>query len=83
MALDKPLVVTAGEPAGIGPELCSTLADSPFAEDIVVIGDARLLDDRLRVVDTPFPAPVIPGRPDPANAKDLAGWANTCRRGLR
>ena len=73
MALDKPLVVTAGEPAGIGPELCSTLADSPFAEDIVVIGDARLLDDRLRVVDTPFPAPVIPGRPDPANAKTLLG----------
>ena len=71
MALDKPLVVTAGEPAGIGPELCSTLADSQFAEDIVVVGDARLIDDRLQVVDIPFPAPVIPGQPDPANAKAL------------
>lgn len=71
MALGKPLVVTAGEPAGIGPELCSTLADSQFAEDIVVVGDARLIDDRLQVVDIPFPAPVIPGQPDPANAKAL------------
>jgi len=67
----KPLVVTAGEPAGIGPELCSSLADSPYASDIVVVGDASLLDDRLQVVDTPFPAPVIHGQPDPANAKTL------------
>lgn len=71
MALGKPLVVTAGEPAGIGPELCSTLADSQFAEDVVVVGDARLIDDRLQVVDIPFPSPVIPGQPDPANAKAL------------
>jgi 4-hydroxythreonine-4-phosphate dehydrogenase len=67
----KPLVVTAGEPAGIGPELCSSLADTPYASDIVVVGDASLLDDRLQVVDTPFPAPVIHGQPDPANAKTL------------
>lgn len=71
MAPVKPLVVTAGEPAGIGPELCSSLADSPYASDIVVVGDASLLDDRLQVVDTPFPAPVIHGQPDPANAKTL------------
>jgi 4-hydroxythreonine-4-phosphate dehydrogenase len=71
VALAKPLVVTAGEPAGIGPELCSSLADSPFASDIVVVGDASLLDDRLQVVDMPFPAPVIHGQPDPANAKTL------------
>jgi len=71
VALDKPLVVTAGEPAGIGPELCSTLADSDFATDIVVVGDASLIDDRLQVLDTPFPAPVIHGQPDSANASTL------------
>ena len=71
MALAKPLVVTAGEPAGIGPELCSALADTEFASDIVVIGDAALLDDRLQVIDTPFPAPVIAGQPDPSNAETL------------
>jgi 4-hydroxythreonine-4-phosphate dehydrogenase len=71
VALNKPLVVTAGEPAGIGPELCSTLADSDFATDIVVVGDASLIDDRLQVLDTPFPATVIHGQPDSANASTL------------
>jgi 4-hydroxythreonine-4-phosphate dehydrogenase len=71
VALAKPLVVTAGEPAGIGPELCSALADTALASDIVVIGDAAVLDDRLQVIDTPFPAPVIHGQPDPRNAKTL------------
>lgn len=71
MALNKPLVVTAGEPAGIGPELCSALADTDFAANIVVVGDASLIDDRLQVLDTPFPAAVIPGQPDSANARTL------------
>ena len=71
MARNKPLVVTAGEPAGIGPELCSLLADTHFAADIVIVGDAALIDDRLQVLDTPFPAPVIDGQPDPANAATL------------
>jgi len=71
VALAKPLVVTAGEPAGIGPVLCSALADTEFAADIVVIGDASLLDDRLQVIDTPFPAPVVAGQPDSANAATL------------
>ncbi len=71
MALEKPLVVTAGDPAGIGPELCSALAATPLASDIVVIGDASLLDDRLQVIDTPFPAQVVSGQPNPGNAKTL------------
>lgn len=65
------LVVTAGEPAGIGPELCSALAETPFAADIVVVGDASLLDGRLQVIDMPFPAPVVCGQPDSANAQTL------------
>ena len=71
MALDKPLVITAGEPAGVGPELCSAIADTEFLSDVVVIGDASLLDQRLHIIDTPFPAPVIPGKPDSANAATL------------
>lgn len=71
MVLDKPLVITAGEPAGIGPELCSSLVDTEFLSDIIVIGDASLLDDRLTVIDMPFPAPVEAGRPDSVNAKTL------------
>jgi len=67
----KPLVITAGEPAGVGPELCNTLAGTSYADNVVVIGDQRRLDRRLRVVDTPFPVDVEPGHPDPANAGTL------------
>ena len=71
MSPHKPLVVTAGDPAGIGPELCSTLADSPYAEDVVIVGDKSLIKGRVKVIDTPFPAPVVCGKPDSANAQTL------------
>ena len=71
MPLAKPLVVTAGEPAGVGPELCNALLESPYADDLVVIGDRRQLDERLTVIDTPFPVEVAPGKPDSANAATL------------
>ena len=71
MSPHKPLVVTAGDPAGIGPELCSALADSPYAEDVVIVGDKSLIKGSVKVIDTPFPAPVVCGKPDPANARTL------------
>ncbi len=71
MSPHKPLVVTAGDPAGIGPELCSTLADSPYAEDVVIVGDKSLIKGSVKVIDTPFPAPVVCGKPDSANARTL------------
>lgn len=43
---DTRLVVTAGEPAGIGPELCLTLAHEPLPCGVVVISDANVLRDR-------------------------------------
>ncbi len=71
MATNKPLAVTAGDPAGIGPEICAALAASRFADRVVIIGDASLLGSDLPVIDTPFPAPVVKGRPDSANAATL------------
>ena len=71
MKPDKPIVVTAGEPAGIGPELCSHLAATPFRDRVVVIGDRRQIDDRLAVIDTPFPVATRPGHPSPGNAPTL------------
>ena len=41
-----PLVVTAGEPAGIGPDLCVQLAGS----EVVVIADKHLLQQRARML---------------------------------
>jgi 4-hydroxythreonine-4-phosphate dehydrogenase len=81
VALKKPLVITAGEPAGIGPELCSALADTDLASRVVIVGDASLIDDRLQVINTPFPAPVIHGQPNPANAKTLLDGLTTAVSG--
>ena len=71
MAHGKPLAVTAGDPAGIGPEICSALAGSGFADDVVIIGDKSQLPADLQVIDTPFPAAIVPGEPDPRNARTL------------
>ncbi len=75
-----PLVVTAGEPAGIGPDLCVTIGAAGDAPHMCVIGDEMLLRERasqlglefrLDVLDLPFPAPVRCGKPDSANAATL------------
>ena len=81
MAFTKPLVVTAGEPAGVGPELCNALVNSPYANDLVVIGDQRQLDERLQVIDMPFPVEVEPGQPDPVNAGTLLDGLRLAARG--
>lgn len=81
MTRGKPLVVTAGEPAGIGPELCNALAESVFRDRVVVIGDRRQLDARLDVIDTPFPTLVEPGRPTSDNAEVLLQGLRTAATG--
>lgn len=46
-ALGRPLMaVTSGEPAGVGPELCSMLAGRDFPARIVLLGDRTLLEAR-------------------------------------
>jgi 4-hydroxythreonine-4-phosphate dehydrogenase len=44
--LSAPLVITAGEPAGIGPDLCVQLAAESLEIPIVVIADKNLLQQR-------------------------------------
>jgi len=46
--IDKPLVVTAGEPAGVGPELCLALAHEDLPAEIVVVGDPDSLRSRAK-----------------------------------
>ena len=81
MALDSPLVITAGEPAGIGPELCNALVDSKYVDDVVIIGDQRQLSPGLQVIDTPFPELVNPGQPSSANAETLLQGLRTAAEG--
>lgn len=96
MAVAAPLLVTLGEPAGVGPEIVTrawaTLKGSGPA--FAVIGDRDLLAAQgvpttgvgdpgeaeaafaraLPVMHRPLAAPVVPGRPDPANAPAVADW---------
>jgi 4-hydroxythreonine-4-phosphate dehydrogenase len=39
------IVITSGEPAGIGPDACVTLADEDWPADLVVAADPKLLAD--------------------------------------
>lgn len=74
-------VLTSGEPAGIGPDLCLAVAGRGWPYQLVVAGDARLLQERaqalgLQVVLEPHepgspPAPHRPGRL-PVLAQSLA-----------
>ncbi len=45
------VAVTAGEPAGIGPELCAHLALRDWGVHPVVLGDAGLIETRLGALD--------------------------------
>jgi 4-hydroxythreonine-4-phosphate dehydrogenase len=55
------IVITSGEPAGIGPDACVLLAQADWAADLVVAGDPSLLADAaaalgLRLDITPYQA---------------------------
>ncbi|MFT4013763.1 MAG: 4-hydroxythreonine-4-phosphate dehydrogenase PdxA [Paracoccus sp. (in: a-proteobacteria)] len=84
MSLARPIILTCGEPAGVGPELAPKALASgvPF----VFLGDPRHLPEgtdwvelealseplpegRLAVLRHEFPTPRVAGQPDPANAQ--------------
>ena len=50
------IAVTAGEPAGIGPDLCVRLARRRLPARIVLVGDRELLKERARRLRVPFAA---------------------------
>jgi len=65
----RPLIaVTAGEPAGVGPELCARLAEREWPARLVVLGDIELIRERaarcgiaLEVQAHRAEAPAAPG----------------------
>jgi 4-hydroxythreonine-4-phosphate dehydrogenase len=62
LSAPAPLVaVTAGEPAGIGPDLCAGLASQSFAGRLVVLGDREVIAARARMRGLPFDLPDYPG----------------------
>ena len=75
----KPLVITAGEPAGIGPDLCLALAQTGRLDDVTIIADPEAIEARagmlgvsakgLNILSEPLANPTVCGTPDPANAE--------------
>ncbi len=72
------IVVTSGEPAGIGPDLCAMLAQEPFADKLIILGDKALIASRaathgvdisnLRIEHHPTAAAVTAGTLNTKNA---------------
>jgi 4-hydroxythreonine-4-phosphate dehydrogenase len=48
------IVITSGEPAGIGPDACVALAQSDWEADLVVAGDADLLGATAAALELPL-----------------------------
>ncbi len=73
------IALTAGEPAGIGPDLCSKLAQNLPDADITVIADRPLIEQRatllglplnnLNIHHIPLAAPCKPGELNAANSR--------------
>lgn len=74
----KPLLVTSGEPAGIGPDLCLALAGFQFP--LVILGDKRLLKDRAKSLklDINF-SDYNPERPIQFKPNHLTVWSLPCK----
>ncbi len=44
------IAITAGEPAGIGPDLCIAVAQQRFEAELVIIADPQLLQQRAALL---------------------------------
>jgi 4-hydroxythreonine-4-phosphate dehydrogenase len=55
--MTAPLVLTAGEPAGIGPDLCVMLAQTPPASPVVLLADRAVLAERASLLGTSLDLP--------------------------
>jgi len=64
---DPLIAVTAGEPAGIGPDLCVALAHERIAAKVVIVADRTLLIERARTLGIALKCEdFVPGRGAPA-----------------
>ena len=63
------VALTAGEPAGIGPDLCALYAAERFDGRLVIVGDAQVIRDRARMRGLPFDLPAY--RPNAADAVSI------------
>lgn len=71
-----PLALTAGEPAGIGPELCLALIGTPLARDVVVLTDPAVLEARAKRLGVDIDLQIV-------ETTDPGGWPPAATDRLR
>ena len=77
--ISRPLIVTSGEPAGIGPELCAHLAWKAGAPHCVVLGDQTLLAERCAHAAQPVTLRAYtPGTPPAPGVIDILHTPLAC-----
>ena len=70
---DKPLIISVGEPAGIGPDICLQLAADAAATNVVACGDLRVLQNRADKIGLDVHLrPYNPGKTGSLRAGELA-----------
>lgn len=52
------IAITAGEPAGIGPDLCIAVAQQRFTAELVIIADPQLLQQRAALLQHSLDLPI-------------------------
>ncbi|MGH1460625.1 MAG: 4-hydroxythreonine-4-phosphate dehydrogenase PdxA [Neptuniibacter sp.] len=66
------LVLTPGEPAGIGPDLCIQIAQKSYSDELVVVADPYLMRERAELLQLPLSLeqfdPERPPEPTPARS---------------
>jgi 4-hydroxythreonine-4-phosphate dehydrogenase len=77
------LAITAGEPAGVGPDLCIHLAQQPRPAGQVVIADPALLEQRAALLGLPLRIKTfVPDSPPVDESDDAPGeltvWPVSC-----
>lgn len=87
------IVITSGEPAGVGPELCAqlTAADLPPCKITCLVDRQLMLDrapagsrlERLEIRHRPLAAPSKPGELDLCNAPYVVGLLDAALEGVR
>ena len=65
------LILTCGEPAGIGPDLCIDIAGRAWPCELIVAGDPEVLQSRAQQLRKPLS--FLPYKPDDARTEHHAG----------
>lgn len=66
-----PLYVTSGEPAGIGPDICLSLAKRVDERPVVILGDRDLLEQRAQKLGIDIQFIEYTGQPESSSLNEL------------